>query len=322
VSVPVEQQRIPSYDNFQDRHSGIYDQGFGGVGLPRRGNNSSRRTKRRGKSRGTKNRGGAGHGSSSVSNTIFKELQRKRMASNTTHIMQSPPRALSGMTSSNPGPSFDFAPAHFRVSSIAQDKATKHAELEVLKLILIREGYVRRLADVARQIMDGDRTILRAAGGTFIVDLLVQTRASSLAVVRAVGDWRHTLTSKLIERLCKGKKIVYEQLNQKQQNDVALARCEPFVWNSINYLLKMCHDTDFLANTQPLVHVSRRKREEGGVVCLCVVVVWCVPHRATMERVHFFSFSYSDFSISDFSLTQTTQQQKCFFPPSPGLGCS
>jgi hypothetical protein len=189
--------------------------------------------------------------------------------------MQSPPRAVSGMTSSNPGPSFDFAPAHFRVSSIAQDKATKHAELEVLKLILIREGYVRRLADVARQIMDGDRTILRAAGGTFIVDLLVQTRASSLAVVRAVGDWRHTLTSKLIERLCKGKKIVYEQLNQKQQNDVALARCEPFVWNSINYLLKMCHDTDFLANTQPLVHVSRRKREEGGV-CVCVLCVCCL----------------------------------------------
>jgi hypothetical protein len=277
VSVPVEQQRIPSYDDFQDRNT--FDQSFGqnlisrgnqytgesfrnNTRGKRRNSNNNNRGGSRGR-RGNKSRGSGGGNdknrkggkSSSVSQTIFKELRRKHMVSGKQEIMQSPPRSLSGMTSSNPGPLFDFAPAHFRVNSIAQDKETKHAELEVLKLILIREGYVRRLGDVARQIMDGDRTILRAAGGTFIVDLLVQTRASSLAVVRAVVAWRDTLTRKLIERLCGTTKSV-SQLNQKQQNDIALARCEPFVWNGINYLLKMCHDTDFLAGTQPLVHVS------------------------------------------------------------------
>ena len=305
VSVPVDQQRIPSYDNFSDRPSSGYDDFNHHMGTTRDGTNTSsqQRTKigkRNNKNaRGNKSRSGSGMGgmgnnnnnsnnnnnngglgnnnggssssssssmgggnngrhSSSVSQTIFKELQRKNMSHGKPNIMQSPPRSLSGMTSSNPGPSFDFAPAHFRVDSVARDKATKHSELEVLKLVLIREGYVRRLADVSRQIIDGDRTILRAAGGTFIVDLLVQTRASSLAVVKAVVAWRSTLTRKLIERLTKKGTTTTKgttTLSKKQQNDIALARCEPFVWNGINYLLKMCHDTDFLAGTSPLVQV-------------------------------------------------------------------
>jgi len=286
VSVPVSQQRIPSlnqdnnnsynssYDNEWDKLTSTSTNGTNMMNSnsgngnsnnrgarSRRGtrnrttnnnnnNGNKKHNKRNNKSRGNSNTGK----SSTVSKTIFRELQRKRMGRGKQDVMQSPNRALSGLTSSNPGPSFDFAPAHFRVDSVARDKATKHAELEVLKLVLIREGYVRRLNDVARQIIDGDRTILRAAGGTFIVDLLVQTRASSLAVVRAVVDWRNTLTRKLIQRLYKSSKVTaMNDLSKKSQNDIALARCEPFVWNGINYLLKMCHDTDFLAGTQPLV---------------------------------------------------------------------
>ena len=346
VSVPVDQQRIPSYDNFSDRPSSGYDnfnRHMGG-GTTRDGTSSQRG--KRNKNRGNKSRGGGmGHNnnnnnnnnngglgnsnggiggnggsssssmgggnggrggnslprhSSSVSQTIFKELQRKNMSLGKPNIMQSPPRSLSGMTSSNPGPSFDFAPAHFRVDSVARDKATKHSELEVLKLVLIREGYVRRLADVSRQIIDGDRTILRAAGGTFIVDLLVQTRASSLAVVKAVVAWRSTLTRTLIERLTKKngtmkgtKKNHVLSLSKKQQNDIALARCEPFVWNGINYLLKMCHDTDFLAGTSPLVQVRVLLKEPPfcfvlGVFFFCVFYKW----------FHFLIFIFSPLFLS------------------------
>ena len=172
-------------------------------------------------------------------------------------VMRSPPRGISGMTTSPSPAFFDFAPSHFHIESVASDKETKLAELEVLKLILIREGYVRHLGEVARQIMDGDRSVLRAAGGTFIVDLLVQTRASSLAVVQAIVTWRATLARKVAETagVEKGRVTVeaISALPDKTRDDVALARSQPFVWSGINYLLKMCHDTDFLADTLPLV---------------------------------------------------------------------
>ncbi len=172
-------------------------------------------------------------------------------------VMRSPPRGISGMTTSPSPAFFDFAPSHFHIESVASDKETKLAELEVLKLILIREGYVRHLGEVASQIMDGDRSVLRAAGGTFIVDLLVQTRASSLAVVRAIVSWRATLAHKVAEAagVKKGRVTVeaISELSDKVREDVALARSQPFVWSGINYLLKMCNDTDFLADTLPLV---------------------------------------------------------------------
>ena len=290
ASVPVEEQRIPTFGS----RGGSADLGFGedrygrdplvsshlrsraksrkrsnSRGNPRRRNNmgagrgSSRHKVRSRRNNRGQRENGAYDGSrgqpartSGVSQTIFKELQRKRMGMGKGPIMRSPPRAVSGMTTSPSPDFFDFALSHFHIESVASDKETKHAELEVLKLILIREGYVRHLGDVARQIMDGDRSVIHAAGGTFVIDLLVQTRASSLAVVRAIISWRATLARKVAETAGVRSPITMEaieRLPDKVRSDIGLARSQPFVWSGINYLLKMCHDTDFLADTLPLV---------------------------------------------------------------------
>lgn len=84
------------------------------------------------------------------------------------------------------------------------------AELEVLKSILNREEYLNRLA-----------TASRALGKVFdpaVADLLDLVRVASLDTVEKILRWRES----------------------KKDHDAA------FMWNGINYLLKMPSDLDFL----------------------------------------------------------------------------
>jgi hypothetical protein len=84
------------------------------------------------------------------------------------------------------------------------------AELEVLKSILNREEYLNRLA-----------TTSRALGKVFdpsVADLLDLARVASLDTVEKILRWRET----------------------KKDHDAA------FMWNGINYLLKMPSDLDYL----------------------------------------------------------------------------
>jgi hypothetical protein len=85
------------------------------------------------------------------------------------------------------------------------------AEYEVLKAILNRENYLNRLQQVARTI-----------GRKFkpeVADVLDFVRASGLDVIDLILNWRET----------------------KGDHDAA------FMWNGVNYLLKMPSDCDYLS---------------------------------------------------------------------------
>ena len=92
-------------------------------------------------------------------------------------------------------------------------------ELEVLKAILLREGYLERL-----------RRMGAAAGSAGLrgecVDLLDLLRVASVETVDAISRWRG--------------------------ESAYSARPAPFVWNGVNYLLKMPSDLDFLDEVVPL----------------------------------------------------------------------
>ena len=89
------------------------------------------------------------------------------------------------------------------------------AELNVLKAVLLREGYLRRLVELGKE---ATHTLSPGLG-----DLLDIIRISSVEVVEAIAEWR------------KG-----------------LAKPVPFMWNGINYLVKMPSDLDFLNHVKPL----------------------------------------------------------------------
>ena len=95
----------------------------------------------------------------------------------------------------------------------SQDPAT---ELEVLKCILLREGYLKRLRDLGVN-----------AGGSGnrveVVDILDLLRIATVDTVECIVRWRE-----------------------------AQAKPYPFVWNGINYLVKIPSDLDFLDEVVPL----------------------------------------------------------------------
>ena len=78
-------------------------------------------------------------------------------------------------------------------------------------MILVREGYVRRLKAVSKRLLAGDRTPFRIAGGSGLIDLLVQTRSASLAVVHGVTLWRDGLAADMGKR----EKIACENDGEK-----------------------------------------------------------------------------------------------------------
>lgn len=84
------------------------------------------------------------------------------------------------------------------------------AELECLKAILNREGYLERLS-----------TVVRSLGKTFdsaVADLMDFVRVATLDTVEKIIKWREI----------------------KGDHDAA------FIWNGVNYLLKMSTDLDYL----------------------------------------------------------------------------
>jgi len=92
-------------------------------------------------------------------------------------------------------------------STIAEGKA----ELDVLKAILNREGYINRVTRSARSVNKKFKPE--------IADILDFVRAATLDVIESVVRWREA----------------------KRDHDAA------FMWNQVNYLLKMPSDLDFLS---------------------------------------------------------------------------
>lgn len=91
-------------------------------------------------------------------------------------------------------------------------------ELEILKCILVREGYLQRLAHAST----GGKVAGSHLGDT--IDLLDLLRVASIDVVEAISNWRRKLQTQ-----------------------------EPYRWNQLNYLLKMPSDLDFLQKHQALI---------------------------------------------------------------------
>ncbi|CAM9381899.1 unnamed protein product, partial [Discosporangium mesarthrocarpum] len=102
-------------------------------------------------------------------------------------------------------------------------------ELEVLKCIMLREGYLDRLRIMAIGLSmtvnqsHGKRKDL-PAGMTDLLDVL---RISTVDTIEAILLWR------------------LAQVKPTQ---------EPFLWNKENYLAKILHDCDFLDDVEPLRH--------------------------------------------------------------------
>jgi hypothetical protein len=110
-----------------------------------------------------------------------------------------------------PGPQQNVSRPHGGVTFQRAQSTDPATELEVLKTILLREGYLKRLQHAARR--RGGQTALRAD----VIDLLDLLRTSTVEVVEAIAKWRRTLVKPY-----------------------------PFVWNGINYLLKVPSDLDIL----------------------------------------------------------------------------
>ena len=90
-------------------------------------------------------------------------------------------------------------------------------ELDVLKAILVRESYLRRLEHLAGQ-RDAATKVPQG-----LPDLLDLCRIATVEAVEAVVAWREAQAAPI-----------------------------PFVWNGINYLLKVPSDLDFLDRLRPL----------------------------------------------------------------------
>jgi hypothetical protein len=95
----------------------------------------------------------------------------------------------------------------------------------VLKCILVREGYLQRLGHASAQG--------RVSGSHLseTIDVLDLLRIATTDVVEAIVTWR-----------------IKQQRQSPQAPDVPV-----FMWNSINYLLKLASDLDFLEKHQGLV---------------------------------------------------------------------
>jgi hypothetical protein len=135
------------------------------------------------------------------------------------HAPHSPPYAGSPLAvdqtvelgDRGPGPQQNVSREHGGVTFQRAQSTDPATELEVLKTILLREGYLKRLQHAARR--KGGQTALRAD----VIDLLDLIRTSTVEVVEAIAKWRRTLVKPY-----------------------------PFVWNGINYLLKIPSDLDML----------------------------------------------------------------------------
>jgi len=100
-------------------------------------------------------------------------------------------------------------------SAAREETVNPAAELTVLKSVLLREGYLRRLLEMSKE----STHVLQPGLG----DLLDIIRISSVEVVEGIAEWRKGLTKPV-----------------------------PFMWNGINYLVKMPSDLDFLNKLKPL----------------------------------------------------------------------
>lgn len=117
-------------------------------------------------------------------------------------------------------------------------------ELEVLKTILLREGYLQRILQMTQR---PNFTV-----NSEIVDLIDLTRLCTVEVVEAIVKWRRGMVRK------EGTHAPHNRLHTHTQH--SLTPCPllfqlkpyPFMWNGLNYMQKLACDMDFLDLVTPL----------------------------------------------------------------------
>ena len=140
---------------------------------------------------------------------------RQRKRPNTILLSKSLPTSFD--FNDNDDHEFKFPNTHSFASdepSFAESNSSTEesaCELEVIKAIMNREGYLSRLQSVARSVKKKIKPELP--------DLIDFVRAASLDVVQAIVKWRES------------------------KKDSAVV----FMWNGSNYLLRMTSDLDYLA---------------------------------------------------------------------------
>ena len=113
-----------------------------------------------------------------------------------------------------------------RKYSSIERKSESGSELAVIKSILLREGHLERIKKLASRHRD---TITDS-----ILNLLDIIRISSIDVVEAIDKWRNAGTN-------------------KRSQDIISCPSSSYIWNGVNYLLKMPSDWDFLNKNLSLV---------------------------------------------------------------------
>lgn len=90
-------------------------------------------------------------------------------------------------------------------------------ELEVLKAVILRESYIDRIRRMSE-------TLQFHEASQDVIDLLDLLRLSTIEVIEAIVEWRRTQT-----------------------------KSHPFIWNGVDYLLKVPSDLDFLDKVRRLI---------------------------------------------------------------------
>ncbi|KAL4165396.1 hypothetical protein KRP22_014108 [Phytophthora ramorum] len=133
----------------------------------------------------------------------------------------SPKKAARGLTGK--GVSLPQVSSVTFASEIGTQELDSGEELEILKCILVREGYLQRLGRAS--------TAGHIAGAHLgeTVDVLDLLRLATLETVEAIAAWR-----------------LYKQKSNERNGLRPLPELEQFKWNGLNYLLKLASDLEFL----------------------------------------------------------------------------
>lgn len=119
--------------------------------------------------------------------------------------------------SSSAGSSFDAISSAFKFEY--HEGSDPKQEIQVMKCILMREGFLTQLQSVSSDI---DKA-LEHENGAHVLNLLLETREAGIQVVEAIQEWRKAF-------------------------NVPRA----FMYGGVSYLKKMMDDLNFLAKIQPL----------------------------------------------------------------------
>lgn len=110
----------------------------------------------------------------------------------------------------------------------SEENAEAGSELHVLKIIILREGYLHRLQNSLKMSKTQATTQMSMTDGSCssrLEELLDILRIASVEVVESIVVW---------------------QKRQLSKNGMQMFHPSPFLWNGFNYLLKIPSDLDFL----------------------------------------------------------------------------